>query len=220
MNKYKCLVLDHDDTLVRSTPTIHYPSFVEALKQLRPELKPYTLEEFVSYCFSPGFFVMCDEILKFTEEERAIQLDLWRQHTSNKIPPLYDGFKDLIRRFKSNGGYICVVSHSESEQIKKHYQALLGFEPDLTYGCDMEEDKIKPNPFPLEDIMERLDLKPSELLMVDDLKPGLDMAKTCGVDFASAGWSHLTDEMINYMKKHSDYYFTDVEMLSKLVFNE
>ncbi|HOK48860.1 MAG TPA: hydrolase, partial [Sedimentibacter sp.] len=29
--KYKCLVLDHDDTAVKSTPDIHYPSFVKAL---------------------------------------------------------------------------------------------------------------------------------------------------------------------------------------------
>ena len=27
-----------------------------------------------------------------------------------------------------------------------------------------------------------------ELLMLDDLKPGYDMAKSCGVDFAAAGW--------------------------------
>ena len=34
MLKYPCLVLDHDDTVVRSTPTIHYPAFVETLKAL------------------------------------------------------------------------------------------------------------------------------------------------------------------------------------------
>lgn len=27
--KYKCLILDHDDTAVQSTPGIHFPSFVE-----------------------------------------------------------------------------------------------------------------------------------------------------------------------------------------------
>ncbi len=44
--KYKCLVLDHDDTVVKSTPTIHYPSFIEAMKELRPQMEPYTLETF------------------------------------------------------------------------------------------------------------------------------------------------------------------------------
>ena len=30
--KYPCLVLDHDDTVVASAPTIHYPVFLQALK--------------------------------------------------------------------------------------------------------------------------------------------------------------------------------------------
>ena len=30
--RYKCLVLDHDDTLVNSTATMHFPCFCEVLK--------------------------------------------------------------------------------------------------------------------------------------------------------------------------------------------
>ena len=30
--KYKCLVFDHDDTVVNSTATIHHPCFAEYLK--------------------------------------------------------------------------------------------------------------------------------------------------------------------------------------------
>ena len=41
----------------------------------------------------------------------------------------------------------------------------------------------------LQETMRILNLKPEELLMVDDLKPGYDMAKACGVPFACAGWS-------------------------------
>ena len=36
--KYKCLVLDHDDTVVDSTATIHFPSFVKYLEDYRPEI--------------------------------------------------------------------------------------------------------------------------------------------------------------------------------------
>ena len=42
--RYKCLVLDHDDTLVNSTATIHFPCFCEFLKEVRPHAKAYTLE--------------------------------------------------------------------------------------------------------------------------------------------------------------------------------
>jgi phosphoglycolate phosphatase/pyrophosphatase PpaX len=64
--KYKCLILDHDDTAVKSTPDIHYPSFVEALKSLRPE-KDISLADFVTYCFNPGFSKLCKDIMKFSE---------------------------------------------------------------------------------------------------------------------------------------------------------
>ncbi len=36
MLNYRCLVLDHDDTVVRSEETVNYPSFLEALKVPRP----------------------------------------------------------------------------------------------------------------------------------------------------------------------------------------
>lgn len=48
MLRYPCLVLDHDDTVVQSTPTVNYPSFLETLKVLRPEMK-MTLEQFLRY---------------------------------------------------------------------------------------------------------------------------------------------------------------------------
>ena len=52
--KYKCLVLDHDDTVVQSTREIHYPAFVETLSVLRPG-NELTFDKFFEYFFSPGF---------------------------------------------------------------------------------------------------------------------------------------------------------------------
>ena len=36
--KYKCLVLDHDDTVVNSTATIHFPSFIGASAEVLLEI--------------------------------------------------------------------------------------------------------------------------------------------------------------------------------------
>ncbi|WP_270639437.1 hypothetical protein [Longibaculum muris] len=66
--KYKCLVLDHDDTIVNSTATIHYPAFIESLKILRPHLT-LTLEEYFYYNFEPGFSAFCHDVLHLTQEE-------------------------------------------------------------------------------------------------------------------------------------------------------
>ncbi|MDZ5000837.1 hydrolase, partial [Clostridium perfringens] len=128
--KYKCLILDHDDTVTMSTPNIHYPSFVEALKVLRPNTEILTLEDFVSNCFSPGFSELCKDILKFNKEEQEYQYKVWTSYTKSKIPEFYPGFAELIKDFKNAGGIICVASHSESEQIKRDYMINCGIVPD------------------------------------------------------------------------------------------
>lgn len=218
--KYRCLILDHDDTVVKSTPDIHYPSFIEALKILRPDRLPLSLEEFVSYCFNPGFSELCKDILKFSKEEQEYQYKVWKRYTKEKVPEFYPGFIELIKEYKKSGGIVCVVSHSESEQIVRDYMLNCRLTPDLIFGWELEEEKRKPNPYPILEIMKKFNLKTKEILVVDDLKPGLDMARSCNITFAAAGWSHIIPEIKNYMEINSDYYFTTVSSLKKFIFNE
>jgi hypothetical protein len=74
--RFKCLIVDHDDTAVDSTAAIHYPSYVEAIVRsaafcgapphrsglarlrqvkLRPGCTPVSLKEFMFYNHSIGF---------------------------------------------------------------------------------------------------------------------------------------------------------------------
>ncbi|GAA0180958.1 hypothetical protein SH2C18_35620 [Clostridium sediminicola] len=215
--KYRCLILDHDDTVVKSTPNIHYPSFIEALKVLRPNMKPLCFEEFVAYCFNPGFSELCKDILKFSKKEQEYQYKIWKSYTNTKIPDFYPGFSELITEYKELGGIICVVSHSESEQITRDYMLNCELNPDLIFGWELEEHKRKPNSYPIIEIMKRFDLDSKEILVVDDLKPGLDMAKSCNIAFAGAGWSHVIPEIKDYMKLNSDYYFSTVDSLKRFL---
>ena len=100
MLRYKCLVLDHDDTAVMSTATVHYPSFVEVLRALRPG-RAMTLGEYNRLCFDPGFERMCCDLLGFTAEEMAWQLDHWQRYVENHVPPFQPGMPGLIRRHKA-----------------------------------------------------------------------------------------------------------------------
>lgn len=215
--KYKCLILDHDDTVVKSTPEIHYPSFVEGLKTLRPNMETLSLEEFVSYCFEPGFSALCKDIMKFNDTEQEYQYKIWKNYVSENSPDFYPGFPELIKEYKKSGGIICVVSHSESEQIIRDYDLHCGMRPDLIFGWELEESQRKPNPFPIIEIMKAFNLDNTELLVLDDLKPGLTMARSCNVDFAAAGWSHTVIEIENYMKTNSDYYFSTVDEFKKFL---
>lgn len=51
--------------------------------------------------------------------------------------------------------------------------------------------------------METLGFEPRDLLVVDDLKLGLDMARSRGVDFAWAGWSDTAFVTREYMTEHA-----------------
>lgn len=216
--KYRCLIMDHDDTVVKSTPEIHYPSFVEALKTLRPDEKPLSLEEFVGYCFSPGFSELCSDIIKFTKEEQEYQYRVWKSYTRRIIPDFYEGIPELLNEFKALGGILTVVSHSEREQIERDYKIKCGIVPDMIFGWEDEPCKRKPNPYPVREILRTFNIDKSDALVVDDLKPGFVMAKSCGVDFAGAGWSHKIQEIIDFMESNADYYFRNVEEFWKTMF--
>jgi len=208
--RYKCLVLDHDDTAVDSTPKVHYPSFVETMSLLRKDMNPYSLENFILECFEPGFGPFCLEILKLTKAEMQIQYEVWRRHTDKTIPEFFNGFVEMLWEFKRAGGLLTVVSHSEKERILRDYKIHGAPKPDMVFGWDENPAKRKPSPYPLEEIMKEFKLMPSEMLMVDDLKPGLQMARSAGVDFAAAGWAYEIPKIKDFMETESDYYFETI----------
>ena len=116
-------------------------------------------------------------------------------------------------RHRAEGGIIAVISHSMRENILRDYAANGLPEPDIIYGWEQPEERRKPHPWPVEQVMRELGLKREELLMIDDLKPGYDMAAAAGIDFAAAGWANDIEEIENFMRSNSQYYFKKVEDL-------
>lgn len=216
MLRYPCLVLDHDDTVVQSTPTIHYPAFMATLNELRPDIR-WSLEEFMQYSFEPGFEALCSELLGFTPEEMARQEENWRAFSLTHEPPMFPGMAELIRRQRARGGLVCAVSHSEADIIARDYVKNCGFAPDLIFGWEQGPGRRKPSPWPLQEIMRVYGLAPGQLLMVDDLKPGWQMARACGVPFAFAGWGSPVAAIHTFMRTGADHYFTRVEQLEELL---
>lgn len=201
MLKYPCLVLDHDDTVVQTEKTIGYPYFCYILDQFRPG-QTISFSDYVHDCHDYGFAEMCRRRWQFTEEEQRQEYAGWMEYVMTHIPDVFPGIGEVIRKQKSAGGLVCVVSHSSVQNITRDYQEHFGIQPDAIYGWDYPENQRKPNPFPLEDIMRRFHLKPEEMLVVDDMKLACKMAQPLGVDVAFAAWGkqefpELSDEMTN-----------------------
>ena len=197
MLKYPCLVLDHDDTTVNSTATVHYPCFVEYMAKYFPNVH-LTLEEYFNYNFDPGVIDMFTKI----------------------VPKAYPGIREIMEEQKKRGGRVCVVSHSFRENILRDYRENGLPEPDLVYGWECPPEQRKPAVWPLEQIMAKWGYQPGELLVVDDLKPGYDMAKAAGVPFAAAGWANDIEKIEQFMRKNCGLYFKTVEGLRKYLFED
>ena len=214
--RYKCLIFDHDDTTVNSTAHIHYPCFVEYMKIHRPQIS-YTLDEYVRYNFHPGIMEFFSDICGLSDEELEEEQRFWHAYTKTHAADAIPGIREIMERHKKQGGILAVVSHSFAENILRDFRANNLPAPDAVFGWEQPPAERKPAPVPVQAIIERFSLRPEEVLVIDDLKPGYDMARAAGVDFAAACWCFDIPENEAFMRSHADYCFHSVEELAALL---
>lgn len=219
MLRYSCLVLDHDDTVVQSEATVNYPFFVYILDQFRPGAK-ITLEEYVDGCCHLGFAEMCRKWYGFTDQELVEEYRGWQDYILDHLPDPFSGIDRIIRRQKELGGKIFVVSHSSDQNILRDYRKHFGIEPDAIYSWDLPEHLRKPSTYALEHIMEQYGFSPTQMLVVDDMKPAWEMASKAGVPIAFAAWGRKDyPEISKEMRKLCNFSFDTTEDLEKFLFD-
>ena len=220
MRRYKCLVLDHDDTVVQSEQTTGYPCLLMTLERFRPGAT-ITLAEYARDCHELGFAEMFRWRWHFTQQELEEEFRDWMEFVKTRIPPVFPGMPELIRRQRQEGGLVCVVSHSSVVNITRDYETHFGVHPDVNYGWDYPEELRKPNPFPLLDIMEKYHFSPKDMLVVDDMKLAWNMAHPLDVKVAFAGWGRTEfPELAKEMKSLCDFAFDSPEALERFLFEE
>jgi phosphoglycolate phosphatase/pyrophosphatase PpaX len=190
------------------------------MRQLRPELRPMGLENWWLKNFNPGIMEFLQGELGMSDDELGQEYRIWRSYNERIIPKFFPGFRNLILKYKARDGIVAVVSHSESDIIRRHYlQNGIGKDllPDVIFGWDMDADKRKPSPYPVLKILDKFNLHISEALIVDDLNTGVIMSKATGVAVVAAGWAHRIPEIQTYMRKHCMAYFQGVEELGNFL---
>ena len=220
MLKYPCLVLDHDDTVVQSEATVNYPCFCEYLKQTRPGVQ-ISFAEYINACSRQPFVDFCRERFGFTDEELQQEYLFWKAYARQHPPLPFPGIREILRRQKEEGGLVCVASMSGTENILRDYNAHFGMVPDAIFSWDLPEHQRKPSPYALHQIMRTYNLTRDELLMIDDMRPGVDMARAAGVKVAFAAWGRLDHpEIMAPMEQICEYTFRNTQELEKFLFRE
>ena len=215
--RYRCLVVDHDDTVVDSTATVHYPCFVQYCETFFPNYH-CTLEEYFVKNFDPGVVALFRDEVGMTDAQMRHEQAYWHAYVQTHVPKVYPGMAEILWEQKRRGGLLCVVSHSLAVNILRDYRENGLPEPDMVFGWEYPAEKRKPRPDALYEIMARYDLASDALLMLDDLKPGYDMARVCGIAFAAAGWANDIPEIEGFMRKNCDRYFKTVPELKDFLF--
>ena len=214
--KYKCLILDHDDTVVDSTATVHYPAFVAFMEQLRGGTD-ISLEDYFTFNLHPGVLPFFQKIVGLNEEEMQQEETFWREYVSHHTPRAYPGMGELLWHWKEKGGRFCVISHSFSDYIRRDYAFNQLPEPDMVFGWEVDRAHRKPQPHCVWTILKELGLEKEEVLVLDDLKPGYDMAMAAGVPFAAAGWAGDYPLVEAFMREHCRHYFKTVEAFGDFI---
>lgn len=218
MLRYKCLVLDHDDTVVQSEATVNYPFFIEFLKEYRPGMT-MTAHEYISECYSPGYIEMCRRRFGFSDEELLMEYTAWKEHIKTHMPDAYPGIGQVLSRFKEAGGILVVSSQSAQENILRDYQHHFGLTPDAIYGWDLEAEHRKPNPYAIEQAEKIYGLSKADILVIDDMKPAVEMARRGGVQIAFAGWGRKEfPQICADMEELCDDCFYSTEELADFLF--
>ena len=215
--RYRCLVLDHDDTVTNSAVETNFPNMLDSLAILRPgEEKNLTIEEFLLGTFH-GYQNWVQERYHYTKEELDWQYPFWKECVMKNRPSFVQGMADFLARYRAAGGIICVATHSYFEMIEKDYMTNCGFMPDYVNCWDDPVEHRKPYIYPIEEAMRRFGLEKSDILVVDDMQPGCIMANAAGVDFAAAFWCHDLAPLREYMGEHAQYQLKSIAQLEELV---
>ena len=205
--KYKCILIDHDDTVVNSTENIHFKSFVEYLKIHRPDAAMrYTLESYIEKNFDIGLMGIFRDELSMSEDEIAEEGRFWSEFVEDMIPEVYDGIADILRDYYKAGGIIAVSSHSAARFILRDYTYHKLPLPNAIFGCELSEEERKPSPYAIEHLCKRYGIRADEILVIDDSKVGLLMARAGGADFAAAGWAYKIERIEKMLRAEADFY--------------
>lgn len=218
MLKYPCLVLDHDDTVVQSEATVNYPCFCRFLEIYRPGMV-YSFSDYVNDCSRMPFGEMCKTRFSLTDAELYQEYLFWKAYMKEHVPEAFPGIGDVLHAYRNAGGKICVVSMSSEENILRDYRTHFGFEPDLVFGCDLPEELRKPSTYALEQIKQHFGFSSNELLVLDDMKFAVSMARAAGCPIGFAGWSRKDFPAIcREMENLCDSSFYSAEDLEKFLF--
>lgn len=188
-NIEKVLFIDHDDTVVDSQVSVHYPAFVSAITKLRPNQPPLALKEYVKLNATLGFETMLRTIYQFNDEEIRIEAAIWKSFSKDLIPPVFFGLAPILEEFVAQNNKLVVYSANTKANIIRDYQYHFSFMPHSIIAFDDTIHTPKPARVPLLKWMHQHQILPNQCLILDDSIMMQTTAKRTNIMFLAANYA-------------------------------
>ena len=192
----KGIIFDMDEVIVDSGH-LHLRAWQEFLAKYG---KPHTEEEFKKY-FGVINFELFDLLLPEISKDKHMELDdeketLYRKYADLELLPL-PGVKDLIQKLHKNGFKLIVGSSGNPKNIEFNLKKLDLFDFFEGYVSSHDVKKGKQNPEVFLKSAQKLGLKPSECVVIEDADHGVVAAKAAGMKVIAITSTHDKQKLIN-----------------------
>lgn len=183
------MIYDIDGTLLDTIKMNMYP----LIKIIKEEIgDDWTFEQVLKFASYPEMKVM--EELGINDPEKTYAR--WVQYVNayDEKATLYDGFEEVFERFKNNGIKQAIVFSKLREQylIDVVSKGIDSYMSAVILKDDTQHHKSHPEL--LLKCIEKLNLKPDEVIYIGDAYSDYEAAKNAHIDFGYAQWGSVTSQ--------------------------
>lgn len=206
--KYKAIIFDLDGVICH-TDHYHYLAWKQLADRLgiefneeinnrlrgvsRMDSLEIILEKWNGEPFSE------DEKLKFAEEKNEIYKELLKKMSTKDLS---NEVKETLEHLRTRGLLLAIGSSSKNTRFILGQIGLSDFFDAISDGNNITKSKPDPEVFLM--AAEYLKMEPSECLVIEDAKAGVDAAKAAGMDSAAIGdafgYSQATYNLFTFSK--------------------
>lgn len=177
IKKYKTVLFDMDGVIVDSMP-YHFISWFETLKKYKVTVSPFDIYEKegekCEVCVRRFFKrdkIKCDD--KIVNEVLRLRDKLYKKYF--KVH-LFSDIEPVINRLKKQGFLLAIVTGSNKEKVKSMLPKKILSEFDVVISADMIK-RGKPYPDSYLTAAKKLNIKPTECIVVENAPYGVKAAK-------------------------------------------